>query len=242
MKRVTGCLILLAIALNQPIAVLSQELTLEDRQKLELAAKSADRFVERFRQTLDFGTVWPEFHMSDISCTVKTTGYFSLNDDKRLKIDNELLERFYVAVMNYFYLKGVHDLTVSRLDSDLSEDAIMPKEIRLTERRSVYVKTNGKEPETARDVERMIVELRRLARLYRKYMPRNAIRSAAWRASNNYLMNRGNTTHLGLSSGHPDFCIPETTKVYIVDRGLFYFYMIEEKGKMKIAGLAIDLE
>ncbi len=242
MKTFAGCLILVVITLSQPIGVLSQELTPEDRHKLELAAKSADRFVERFRQTLDFGTVWPEFHMSDISCTVKTTGYFSSNDYKRLKIDNELLERFYVAVMNYFYLKGVHDLTVSRLDSDLSEDAIMPKEIRLTERRLVYVKTNGKEPKTARDLEQMTVELRRMARLYRKFMPRNAMRSAAWRANKNYLMNRGNTTHLGVSSGHPDFCIPETTKCYIVDRGLFYFYIIEEKGKMKIAGLAIDLE
>jgi hypothetical protein len=242
MKTVAGCLILVAITLSQPCGVLCQELTLEDRWKLELAEKSADRFVERFRRTLDFGTVWPEFHMSDISCTVKTTGIFSLNDYKRLKLDKELLERSYVAVMNYFYLRSVHDLTVSRVDSNLSEDAITPKEIRLTERRSVYVKTNGKEPKTARDLEQMTVELRRLARLYRKYIPRNAMRSAAWRANNNYLMNRSNTTHLGVSSGHPDFCIPETTKYYMVDRGLFYFYIIEEKGKMKIAGLAIDLE
>lgn len=236
MKRVTGCLILVAITLSLSYSVLSQDLTPEDRKRLELAEKSADRFVERFRQTLDFGTVWSEFHMSDISCTVRTIGFVSL------KFENELLERLYVAVMNYFYLKGVHDLTVSRGDSNLAGDAIEPKEIWLTERRSVYVKTNGKEPETARDVEQMIVELRRLARLYRKYMPRNAMRSAAWRVRNNDRMNRSSTTHPGVSAGDPNFCILETTKVYIVDRGLFYFYIIEEKGKMKIAGLAIDLE
>jgi hypothetical protein len=174
--------------------------------------------------------------MSDISCTVKTPGAFSL------KFETELLERLYVALMNYFYLKGVHDLTVSRSDSNLSDDAIEPKEIWLTERRSVYVKTNGKEPETAREVEQMIVERRRLARLYRKYMPRNAMWSAAWRARNSDLMNMSGTTHLGVSAGDPNFCSPKATKVYIVDRGLFYFYIIEEKGKMKIAGLAIDLE
>jgi hypothetical protein len=86
----------------------------------------------------------------------------------------------------------------------------------------------------------MTVELRRLARLYRKYMPRNAMRSAAWRTRNNDLMNMS-TTNLSVSAGDPKFCIPQATKVYIVDRGLFYFYIIEEKGKMKIAGLAIDL-
>ena len=55
-------------------------------------------------------------------------------------------------------------------------------------------------------------------------------------------MNRGGVTHLGVSTGHPDLCIPDTTKYYLVDRGLFYFYIVEEKGKMKIADLAVDLD
>ena len=41
-------------------------------------------------------------------------------------------------------------------------------------------------------------------------------------------------------NGNATFCVPEQVNVYIVDRGIFYFYIVEEGGKMKVAGLGID--
>jgi hypothetical protein len=46
--------------------------------------------------------------------------------------------------------------------------------------------------------------------------------------------------HGGILNGDATFCVPQKTKVYIVDRGLFYFYVVEERRKMKVAGLGID--
>jgi hypothetical protein len=46
--------------------------------------------------------------------------------------------------------------------------------------------------------------------------------------------------HSGVLNGNPTFCIPEGTNVHIVDRGIFYFYIIEEGNRMKVAGLGID--
>ena len=40
--------------------------------------------------------------------------------------------------------------------------------------------------------------------------------------------------------GMKGFVFPEKTRVYIVNRGLFYFYVVEEGRKMKVAGLGID--
>jgi len=56
-----------------------------------------------------------------------------------------------------------------------------------------------------------------------------------------YFLSRGGITHLGTGTGHSDLCIPDGQKYFIVDRGLFYFYMIEENGRMKVAELAVDL-
>jgi hypothetical protein len=53
-------------------------------------------------------------------------------------------------------------------------------------------------------------------------------------------MARSGTDHGAALNGDETFCVPETTKVYIVDRGLFYFYVVEEGRKMKVAGLGID--
>jgi len=46
--------------------------------------------------------------------------------------------------------------------------------------------------------------------------------------------------HAGAQNGDETFCVPKRTRVYIVDRGLFYFYVVEEGRKMKVAGLGID--
>ena len=67
------------------------------------------------------------------------------------------------------------------------------------------------------------------------------MRSAAWNANMKYFLSRGGITHLGTGTGHSDLCIPDGQKYFIVDRGLFYFYMIEENGRMKVAELAVDL-
>jgi hypothetical protein len=66
------------------------------------------------------------------------------------------------------------------------------------------------------------------------------MKSPAWRANQKYLMARSGTDHGAALNGVETFCVPETTKVYIVDRGLFYFYVVEEGRKMKVAGLGID--
>ena len=238
MKTLAALALLLATMLSIPRAVVAQDVSPLDQEKLKQAGIAADRFIERFRQTRDFGTVWKEFHMSDISCIIKTSGFFSDEDYRRLKFKDELLQRFYVEVMNSFYLRNIYDLSVASMDSKLSEEEITPREIRVMESKATYVKTNGKEPDSAKEVEEMIVELRRSARLYLKYMPRNAMKSVAWRKNSASLIRQVPDSER-ITSGRDDFCVPDDVKVYIVDRGLFYFYFVEENGSMKVASLAI---
>jgi hypothetical protein len=233
-------LIFFALSLSASSVAVAQEITPADREKLRQAEKVADTFVERFRQTLNFGAVWKEFRAELFSCRlVKSDLITSVSDEEKLKLGTALLERAYVALMNYYYLKGVHDLSVARMDSGKTEEQITPKEILKAENSSVYMRTNGKSPKTVKEIEENIIELNRLAKLYRKYMTRNVMRSAAWRANNKYLTSRGGVTHLGVNRGHPDFCIPDDVKYYIVGRGVFYFYMVEENGRMKVVELAV---
>lgn len=71
-------------------------------------------------------------------------------------------------------------------------------------------------------------------------MPAGAMKSPAWRANQKYLIASSGMDHGGALNGDETFCVPQKTKVYIVDRGLFYFYVVEERRKMKVAGLGID--
>jgi len=69
--------------------------------------------------------------------------------------------------------------------------------------------------------------------------PAGAMNSPTWRANQQYLIARGMDQE-GALNGNATFCVPQQTKVYIVDRGLFYLYVVEEGRKMKVAGLGID--
>lgn len=219
-----------------------QDVSPEDRAKLTQAQQTADAFVKEFRRTLNFDPVWRKFRAENFACRlIKSDLVTSISDEEKQRLGIPLLETAYVALMNYFYLKGVHDLSAVRIDSGNSDEQITPRDILRIEQSNVYLKVNGKPPETARDIQQYIVELNRLSRLYRKHLPRNFMRSAAWNANMKYFLSRGGVTHLNVGRGRSDFCVPDGQKYFIVDRGLFYFYLIEENGRMKVVELAVDL-
>lgn len=66
------------------------------------------------------------------------------------------------------------------------------------------------------------------------------MKSPVWRANEKYLRSRNTTDHEGVLNGSETFCIAEGSNVFIVDRGVFYFYLVNEGGKMRVAGLGID--
>jgi hypothetical protein len=221
-----------------------KEFSAADRSNLRRAARIADRFVERFRRTLDFGTAWEEFRRSNPRCTYET-GLFSPGAYE-FKSGVSLVKRLYVSSMNVYLLKAAHDLSILRIDDEEStgsEETYTPNEILAAERKNKWFRPGDDddwEPRSARELGELIREMDALARLYRKHMPRDAMRSAAWRDNYQYLTHRGGYEHTGVGDGDPTLCVPEHTKVYIVDRGIFYFYIVEERGHMRVAGLGID--
>ncbi len=107
-------------------------------------------------------------------------------------------------------------------------------------KRSKFFQNDDRKLQSAREVGELISTFDRLSALYKRDMPAGAMKSPAWRANQKYLMTGSGVDYEGALNGSETFCIPQKTKVYIVDRGLFYFYLVEEGRKMKVAGLGID--
>jgi hypothetical protein len=247
MRILTRLLISLALSFSTSYAAFAQAISPVDRAKLRQAERTADRFVERFRQTLDFGTVWRETQVSDASCNYRRNGPWETKDYERLKLNDALVESLYLAYMNCFYLSFAYRLSLTRITEDEGYDRaiakLLPEEIRAAERKLVDIEAGHEgrlRPQQAREVEAVVAELNRLAGIWRKHLPRNVMRSAVWRANVKYLLSKEGLGHLGVyRGGHTNFCIPNDVKYYVVDRALFYFYFIEEKGRMKVAGLGV---
>ena len=233
--------IVFVLLITNPCVALTQKISSEGAKQKIRAEQLADRFSERFRETLDFGIAWKAFRLSDPSCTHKANGILGQADYERLNLTSETIEKLYIAVMNYYYLKAVHDLSLERIDSQSdSANSKTPTEVEIIVRGSKFFQNDDREPENAREVQELISTLRQLATEYRKHMPKGVMKSSAWRSNQKYLMARGGTDHADILNGDETFCIPQRTNVYVIDRGIFYFYIVEESGKMKVAGLGIE--
>jgi hypothetical protein len=206
------------------------------------AGQVADRFVAQFRHTLNFGIAWKSFRMSDPSCTHRANGILGQGDYDRLRLSSEMIEKLYIATMNLYYLKAVYDLSVARIDlQSASEEPPTPRKIEAVYKKSKFFQNDDRKPQSPEEISELIQTFDQLAELYRQYLPKQAMRSATWQANQKYLISsRTGMDHSGILNGDPTFCVPKQTNVYIVDRGIFYFYIVEEGGKMKVAGLGID--
>jgi hypothetical protein len=107
-------------------------------------------------------------------------------------------------------------------------------------KRSKFFQNDDRKLQDATEVGELISTFDQLSALYRKDMPAGTMKSPAWRANQKYLWASSGMDHGAALNGNATFCVPEKDKVYIVNRGLFYFYVVEEGRKMKVAGLGID--
>lgn len=238
MKKLVVLLFIL-VAANPHVMFAQKDST--EHAKQRRAGQVADRFVNRFRATLDFGMAWKAFRLSDPSCTHRANGNLSESDYERLKLNSRTIEKLYIATMNLYYLMGVYELSLVRIDSQSDyDDSLTPNEVKVIEKRSKFFRNDDREPQNAREVGELISTFDQLSAAYRKHMPAGAMKSPAWRANQKYLIASSGMDDGGVLNGDETFCVPQKTKVYIVDRGLFYFYVVEEGRKMKVAGLGID--
>jgi len=233
-------LLLFIFAIANPHVSFAQKDSTEHAEERR-AAEVADRFVNRFRATLDFGVAWKAFRLSDPSCTHRANGMLIQSDYERLQLSSRTIEKLYIATMNYYYLKSVYDLSLAPIDSQSeSDDSSTPNEVKVIQKRSKFLQNDERRPQNAKEVAELISTLDQLSARYRKHMPAGAMKSPTWLANQKYLLGLKGVDHVGLRNGDETFCVPEQKKVYIVDRGLFYFYVVEEGHRMKVAGLGID--
>lgn len=68
-------------------------------------------------------------------------------------------------------------------------------------------------------------------------MPRNVMKSKVWNENYKYLNGRSDAN--AIRTNNENLCVSDNEKYYTVAKGMFYFFMVEEQGKMKIVGLAV---
>ena len=211
-------------------------------QKIKLAGEAGDRFVKRFRETLDFGIVFDEMASKRAREKVEKgeLGYGVIDRKFFTKQDPKLKERIFKLEMNVYYLWASSELTFASTVKTAKKGIYVP---------ASYVKLGKtfKSPvrdfagdsnkfeavriDNEKDLAVYLKELEVFAKFMRRSLPRKFYNKKAYKKVLSGLSFEPQVNFLSGDSDSPDS--------YYVERDIFQMVFIEEDEKMKILVLAI---
>jgi len=218
-------LLFLTLFLLAPQRTAAQKAVGQDKQRD--AEEIGDRIVQRFHETLDFNTIFKEFFVSDPKMRlleVEMVFGHKLNPKFRNKIDNTAVERAYVAQMTFLHLMSDYVFTQGR---ELQPPPGMGEAYEAVTRTDISEFTSGKELD-----QRFNEKYDRLNGILRKPLSPEAFRSESYRRSVENFREPEETADAAQML--KDFGMSKDIKVYVVKREFFNYFLIEEKGALKV--------
>lgn len=213
---------------NEPV------MTQGDRQR---ASEAADRFLMRFRESLDFGTVFDEMGSPKAMVGLRNTGFFEefqFNPDLTHRLDDASLRRAYKAMMNVYYLGMLYN--ISKCDGGKAPE--LPKDIKALLKESTFTGAEDTDDSrskinTTQDLEEYVSLNETLAILYKKHLPPGAFETPAYKKKFARLDRQREKDHVAFSN-YESFGIPKGSPIYLAQRDFFSIVLVAEAGETKV--------
>jgi TonB family protein len=215
-------------------------LTPGEKERLRLAEEAADRFIQRWHETLDFRAVFDELYVSNPAQRRRNVYLFisrAPNNDKVRQakgLDEALVKDGFIAFWNMYYLGQEYVLSVQHQEP---KDGAVPTDIAEGEKN---VRNMEVQDELTPDqIREFVVRANQLSSVYRKYLSRDVFESAAYQA--NYLEHSKHWNSARIEHGWREFKVNKENEVYNIRRGIFDLYFIEEGGQLRVLTLGFEL-
>ena len=220
---------------------------LVSKQELNQVEKAGTYFVNRFHKTLDFELLYSEMFTSNVLSRVRKGDLLLGLITKELltEIDDSTLKRLYIAYWNTYYLSVTYMFSQAP-EISLGEYNMLLPELNMQVKKSkfgtaILLEAENDSPSisTATDLDEFIRELTKVASIYKKHIPLNYFSSKVYPA-------RLKTAGLGILGSPKLMEKPETLgfatgrRVYRLDREIFHFFFILERGAMKIVEMGLS--
>ena len=226
------------------------ELTSEETDKKRRVEEAADRFIQRWHQTLDLHALFDEMYVSNpmqrqmngrlfrgvyqfLSASAWSPGV-----DK--DVDDQLLQEAFFAFWSYYYMNDEYRLVHQ---SSEREELAEPPELKQKQGSEHRLPKLPEKRMTRADVVRLRDGFIGLAAVYRKYLPTDSFKSTTYLENLRRLEAEESEfrKRFKIEPGFPGFGVPDNVEVYYLQKGVFRFYFIEEEGKLKVLTLGFEL-
>ena len=222
-----SCVMLLASSTYMADAQISAQ-----QEKQRQAEEIGDRLIQRFHEALDFDPIFKEFFVNDPGMRrleVEMVFGHNLNSQFRNKIDQTAVERAYVSGWTFWHLISAYMFTQGK---DIQPPPEMGEAYEAITSTNLGKFASGKELD-----EQFNKKYDRLNNILRKNLTPEVFRSESYRR------NVANIKEPQESADIPqmkrDFYLGEDVKVYVVKREFFNYFLIEEKGALRIFTISL---
>lgn len=228
--------------------LMGQSKSSAETQEQHRVADSADQFVRRFHETLDFGVVFHEMFVSDAGQRRRNAEIFlggSLSPQLFKSTSDKAIAEAFVALMNVYFLKASYDLSEGSVDSR-KETVTPPKKISSAMLSSRFFRSLAQVDDvsedvtinTAQELQQFIKDANHISHLYRGFLSKNAFDSPKYKANVERFYTGANISPQ-VKQGYPDFGVDERVRIFVIEREIFRLFFIEEAGQLKVLTVGI---
>ncbi len=214
-----------------------KEYTPEQIAKLKQAEKFADRFVERWHETLDLKILFAEFFIRNPNYLQQNYHLFSKPENCK-KCTKEEIEQVFFAYFNACYLWAECSFAFNKRDF---ENPLEGMPVGVVRAFKIWNKSDEKLDEKLSDSEEFSLLTKKsnsFSQVMRKYLPASIFFSDAYKAG---MMEEFQTTEIRAAKLHDTgrslIDVDEDTPVYHIEIGIFEIDCIEENGQFKVLTL-----
>jgi tetratricopeptide (TPR) repeat protein len=215
------------------------EPTPDEAAKERRAVAAADSFIKRWHETLDLTVLFDEFYSSDPKQRAQNArlaydvyrfwigahSFFPFEED----VDHAVIRDFFFAFWNFSYLMDEYQLAYGDPGGPLVKAPGMPQQAK-----SDANKISRKQ------VLESTAAIRSVLPAFRKQLSPQVFRNVRY-LENLKRKEKKNPPGFRIVPGDANFGVPEEVEVYYLRKGVFEFYFIEERGKLKVMTLGFEL-
>jgi len=239
MQSLVRVVLLLLLLLSWPASTYSQT-----QNKQELAEAATDKAIRRFYNTLDFADVYREFYVSNANLRkaeveivmqnmIRSGDHFAKPEQLESRsIDFDSMERAYIAMSNFHWLLAAASETYEGDEEKYIHegDAIWDKYMTPLNDKTSWPILTSKQLD-----EKLTASFTAIANFCREHVVRSNFDTPEFRRRRqNIKESRAPDPIDRLKELFAPAGMKSSDNIYLVRRGRFYFYIIEENGEFKV--------
>lgn len=220
----------------------------EEKKRLRRAEEAAGRFVQRWHETLDLHVLFEEMYVSNAEqrrhnarlfyAAYKFMSQSGYDPAVAKEVDDSVMLAGFMAFWNMTYLAQEYTLAFRRRGSGTF---IPPAEVKEAMKGLLKTKFNEKEI-TLAPVQAFIANADAVSSAWRKYLSRNVFDSPLYQANlKRHQKDEGEDDPPRIMHGFADYDVGKNVEVYVIHRGIFEFFFVEEQGRLKVLTLGFEL-